>query len=359
MLGGDPLIFLTHLYPILLGASYLILFAALRKYVSLGTAAIGAFYALSFHSVIQSHRVLQSEPLALFLSLLLAKTCAESDSRLWAVLRIVMIGIILTMVRSAGAFIVTGALAGYVLGNYSTWAKRFVVLTVLVGFTLLPIILFQSGDSSKVNPVSLFKEMIGNTFPAVELIGPHFYPDGRLLPIRAVIAEVLVIVISLITLRKTKSSLGVVSLLIFIAYVCMLAYSSSRYEYSWWRLYRVTGFVLPFLAIAFTLILPKGRLWLALLLLISVGHLAQTLLAAEKQPGYREVHDTIEKESKRLGVDKLCVNSDSREILRLLWYSRRYYKELGVDIQYENCESQELSVKDRGLMRNGKILAQF
>jgi len=30
-----------------------------------------------------------------------------------------------------------------------------------------------------------------------------------------------------------------------------------------------------------------------------------------------------------------------------------------VDIQYENCESQELSVKDRGLMRNGKILAQF
>ncbi|GIU78036.1 MAG: hypothetical protein KatS3mg005_1274 [Bryobacteraceae bacterium] len=180
MLGGNPLIFLTYAYPILLAASYLIVFTALRVHVPLAAAAIGAFYALSFHSVIQSHRVLQSEPLALFLSLVMAKLCAESDFRFWNVIKIVVVGFILTMVRASGAFVVTGAVAGYVFRNQSVWSRRLAYSSALIGVTLLPILLLQSGDSATAKPVVVVKEMAGNSLPVFELIGPHFYPNGRL-----------------------------------------------------------------------------------------------------------------------------------------------------------------------------------
>lgn len=172
-------------------------------------------------------------------------------------------------------------------------------------------------------------------------------------------AAALIVLIAVVTWRKRKADIGTISLVIFLAYVGMLAYSSSRYEYSWWTLYRVTGFVLPFIAIAFFLILPKNRFWLAFLLLVSVLHIGQTLLAAERQPGYRDVCDTIQREMTRLGVEEVCIEKDSREILRLLWYSRRYYKEIGAEIKYGDCGGSRLSVKGGDLVGDGEVLRKF
>jgi len=374
----DPLVFLVQIYPFLIIISYLTLFYSLKKFLDTSTASIIAFSSLTPLCFFKWYRELASEPFAFVFSVILFSLVIngqkDNNINLHKLFLLILISVILTMIRTAGAYFIPVAFLLYAL----FWLKgrnyqiKFIFFGILLSMSPILIFHLMSDITSKnkfiipssIENISFVSELNNNIGLWMEVISLKL-PESILFPYRKEISITLgwiIFVIILLCIKQAQKILlkdnnlmekGISRVLIAgfgfsFSYILFLSISSLIYSYPWSKEYRVSGFSLPWIILSFyssllLLIIKYKNINKTIMLKIVIRGV---LLLSIIRYSFACIHAIINpirdyRETVRDVINAICHNYNNintvyiydnhiraRKLLRMLWYSDRYYKKL-------------------------------
>jgi hypothetical protein len=375
--GGDPLVYLVSLYPILILTSFAIFWRALSKEEEMLSSIILSFAALTPLSVLQTQLELTTEPFALvFAALLFAQIVQEPRlNSLYdyfrAGLKLIILAWILTMIRNAMLLLCIGALLAYTLLWVRGLWKKLGFLVITGVFLIMPQAIFRATTIQSTAQISLpasqitagpvanfLKELNSDVSVLAETVIPRLLSMDRHREVMSALGWLVFAIsvgLSFLFLfyrsRKERNTpeksyfritpAAFASVVISAVYIALLAVTSSVFQFAYSEVYRVQGFILPWMVIGFwsslsTLSSAKnlGRLILIIALLTAFGRFAYACYYEKTYAGQREffqdyweTSDDVKKtitENFR-SAQRVTIytggHSTGRNIFRLLLYS--------------------------------------
>lgn len=367
LIGLDPLVALVNIYPFLIFGSYFVLFLALRRAFDLYASSIIAFASLTPLCVFNWYRELHSEPFAFFMSILLFYLVMSGQRTkhidLLKLVMVILVSVILTMFRTTGVYFLPPAFLLYSLfwlEGYMNHAK-FIVGGGLVA--ALPILMFHILSGTGLTPpahtekISFINELNGNIRTCAEVVMPRLIRLWRYGPLATALGWCVIVTTLLyvkLLWRLLRKQTGIrndglsrsflVGLGFGISYIFALSISAVLYHYPWSSVYRVSGFCLPYMIIAFSslaFILTSRNRWsrnivILVILLTSIARYGYgwyyELLNEPNFKDYRQVVDcimnVIDRNYKNVNQVYIYIGGHwcGRNLLYMFWYSQRYYK---------------------------------
>lgn len=369
LIGLDPLVSLVNIYPFLIFGSYFVLFLALRKTFNLYVSSIIAFGSLTPLCIFNWYRELHSEPFAFFMSTLLFYLVMNGQQNrhidLIKLILVMLVSVALTMFRTAGIYLLPPTFFLYSLFWLKGRVNR-VKFTIGGGLgATLPILMFHVLSGSGLSPsagleqISFINELNRNIQICAEVVIPRLIRFWRYEPLISILGWCVITTMLLYikpiwrSLRKEinfendgLSRSFLVGLGFGISYIFSLSISAVLYHYPWSSVYRVNGFCLPYMIIAFsslTLILTnqnkrsRNMVVLAILLTSITRYGYAWHYELLNKPDFKDYRQTVD-----LIVNVIVHNYRNipqvyvytgghwrgRNLLYMFWYSQRYYRVL-------------------------------
>lgn len=394
IIGLDPLISLMRIYPILIFISYLLLFLILKKIFHYFTASIIAFASMTPLCVLQWYKELGTEPFAFLLCIILFGIIIHGqisqDIEPYKLFLLVVVSITLTMFRTAGFFFLPISFLLYSLFWLKEWKTRikFIIGGGLIA--ILPILLFHIlSNGGTILPrldlkhfLFLIDELNKNIATWSEIViirSVRLWRYKRIMILLGWIIFSIIFIYVKITWKsfvknvmpietKRRYQVLVTGLGWGISYAVFLSLSAFLYSYRWSEVYRVSGFSLPWMILAFSsclLLIANRRPWIMKVIVLGILLLSmmkygyawrcELLYDVSKKDFFKDYRSATEhivsiinQNCKQIDMVYIFAGGhwSGRNLLRMLWYYDKFYKKLPwkvMEIKHFNEISQAIS----------------